>query len=265
MPSNEPLINTTGGTTRSAGTGPPLPQTEATISPKLLDILQYREPTLERTASDATVLSEDITAVAGGLLENPTSAPVNQTPGQHMTGEVMQRLGPLTQARQDPSPDQKLGGESRPAHAPPQQPSAPKKGLDRWRRVRTVTKTIGLSQGQRPQTNGTPSNATIPRDDKRITTDGLSEGSVGAGPLNTTLTQGMNGGIMQRFGPVDNVQRGPSPPPPPDSTFPSTVGSEFWYTAEETSAVNTGHTARNISGQHRASPNLGLILKSFGC
>ena len=150
-----------------------------------------------------------------------------------------------------------LGGESRSADAPPQQSSAPKN--KRWRRARVVTKVLGLSQGQHSQYN-----AAAPSDDENIVADALSERHASA-PLNMTSEQHMTGGIMQRFGPVDDVQYGPYLSPPSDSTSIRTAGSESWDAVVNNSAVNTGHIARNFSGQRHGSPNLEFILKFFGC
>ena len=89
---------------KSVGTGPTIPQTEAALSPRLLEILQYRESTRERTPSNVTILTNDRKTAAGGLSERPTSAPAYQTPKQHLTDGIMERFGPVDQVRRGPSP-----------------------------------------------------------------------------------------------------------------------------------------------------------------
>ena len=111
MHPNKSLSNTTSGTARPVGTEPTVPQTEAALSPKLLDILQYHESTRERTPSNATILSDD-RRTTSGLSEGPASTPVYQTSGQHMTGGIMQRFGPVDKVRQGPSPSPPSGSTS---------------------------------------------------------------------------------------------------------------------------------------------------------
>lgn len=61
---------------------------------------------------------------------------------------------PTPTSEQGNSKNPELGGDSRLADTLPQQLSAPKK-LGGWRRVRVVTKVLGLSQGQHSQSNDT--------------------------------------------------------------------------------------------------------------
>ena len=84
------------------GTKPTVPQTETALSPKLLDILQYRESTRERTPSNATITSDDRRTTVG-LSEGPTSASAHQTSKQQTTGRIMQRSGPVDKIQQGPS------------------------------------------------------------------------------------------------------------------------------------------------------------------
>ena len=104
MSSNDNSANTTSPTTKSIGTGATIPRTEAALSPRLLEILQYRESMRERTPSNATILTNDRRTAASGHSERPTSAPAYQTPKQHLIDGIMERFGPLDQVRQGPSP-----------------------------------------------------------------------------------------------------------------------------------------------------------------
>jgi len=81
------------------GSGPTTPQTDAALSPRLLEILQYREQTHKRTLSDTTPLNVDRRTVAGSLPERPASTVGYQTPRQHTAGGIMQILDAVDEGR----------------------------------------------------------------------------------------------------------------------------------------------------------------------
>ena len=89
----------TNSTSGSIGSGPAIPQTEAALSPRLLAILQYREPTHKRTQSNTTIQGEDKRTVVGSVPERPVSAVGSRTPGQHPAEGIVQRLGVPDQGR----------------------------------------------------------------------------------------------------------------------------------------------------------------------
>jgi len=74
------------------GSGSTIPQTDAALSPRLLDILQYREPTHKRTQSDTTPLNDDRTVI-GSVPERPVGAIDYQTLRHHPADGIVQRLG----------------------------------------------------------------------------------------------------------------------------------------------------------------------------
>ena len=82
-------INDTQGL---AGSSPTIPQTDAALSPKLLDILQYREPIHRRARSDTTPLNDDRRTIVDNLPERPASTTGHQSTRQPGVGGIMQRL-----------------------------------------------------------------------------------------------------------------------------------------------------------------------------
>ena len=70
-----PLFDVVNGTQGAAQPSSVTPQTNAALSPKLLDVLQYRRPTLEPILSDAGPLSNDgETIVADSVFGHPTTS-----------------------------------------------------------------------------------------------------------------------------------------------------------------------------------------------
>lgn len=112
MLSNNFPVNTTSITARPVGTGPTSPQTEAALSPRLLEILRYRESTRERTPSNATILSDDGRTAASSPSDRSTIPPAYQTSGQHVTGGIMQQFGPVDPVQRGPSTSPSRGSTS---------------------------------------------------------------------------------------------------------------------------------------------------------
>ena len=84
------------------GPAPAIPQTDAALSPRLLEILQYHEPTHRRTLSDTTPLGDDRKAVVGDLTERPSSTVGYQSTKQQAGDGIMQRLGAVGESRSIP-------------------------------------------------------------------------------------------------------------------------------------------------------------------
>jgi hypothetical protein len=99
VPSNSSLIGVTNSTSGSTGSGPAIPQTEAALSPRLLAILQYRDPTHKRTQSNTTIQGDDKRTVVGSVPERPVSTVGSRTPGQYPADGIVQRLGVPDQGR----------------------------------------------------------------------------------------------------------------------------------------------------------------------
>jgi len=74
-------------------------QTDAALSPRLLEILQYHEPTHKRALSDTTPLNDDRRTIVNSL---PASTVGYQIPRQHAGNGIIQRLGATEQGRNDP-------------------------------------------------------------------------------------------------------------------------------------------------------------------
>ena len=85
------------------GPAPAIPQTDAALSPRLLEILQYHEPTHRRTLSDTTPLGDDRNPVADGLPERPSSTVGYQSTKQYAADGIIQRLGAPGQDRSVPA------------------------------------------------------------------------------------------------------------------------------------------------------------------
>jgi len=81
------------------GSGPTTPQTDAALSPRLLEILQYREQIHKRTLSDTTPLNADGRTATGSLPERSTSTVGHQTLRQRPGGGIMQILDATDQGR----------------------------------------------------------------------------------------------------------------------------------------------------------------------
>jgi len=90
-PSNS-FIGAINGAQGLVGSGSAIPQTDAALSPRLLDILQYRDPTHKRTQSDTTPPNDDRTII-GSVPERPVSAIDYQTLGHHPADGIVQRFG----------------------------------------------------------------------------------------------------------------------------------------------------------------------------
>ena len=106
-PSNS-FVGAINGAQGLIGSGPATPQTDAALSPRLLDILQYHGQTHKRTLSDITPLNDDRRTVVGSLPERPASTVGYETPRQNPAGGIMQRLEVAYQGR---------NGKSTPSHA----------------------------------------------------------------------------------------------------------------------------------------------------
>lgn len=107
MPNNS-LVGAISGTPGSVGLSPTIPQTDAALSPRLLEILQYHE-SHKRTLSDTTPLNNDRRTATGSLPERPTSAPVYWVSKEQRDGGIMQRLGAVDQVQEGPTPSSASG------------------------------------------------------------------------------------------------------------------------------------------------------------
>jgi hypothetical protein len=113
------FIRAISGAQGLAGSGPTTPQTDAALSPRLLDILQCHEPTHKRTLSDATPLNDSRRTVVGSLPERPASTVGYQTPGQYPTNGIMQQLDRGQNGQSIPSPTRSDTTESDVWHTAP--------------------------------------------------------------------------------------------------------------------------------------------------
>ena len=111
MPSNNFLVNAISGTPGSVGSDPTILQTDAALSPRLLEILHYRE-SHKRTLSDTTPSNDGRRTAASNLPERPTSAPVYWESRQHGVGGIMQRLSVVDPVQDGPSPSSAPGSDS---------------------------------------------------------------------------------------------------------------------------------------------------------
>ena len=100
-PSNS-FIGAINGTRGLVGSGPTILQTDAALSPRLLEILQYHEPTHKRALSDTTPLNDDRRTIVNNLPERPVSTVGYQIPRQYTGNGIIQRLGAAEQGRNDP-------------------------------------------------------------------------------------------------------------------------------------------------------------------
>ena len=96
------FINAVSGTRGFAGPTPAIPQTDAALSPRLLEILQYHEPTHRRALSDTTPLGDDKKTAFGDLAERPSSTVGYQSTKQQTGDGIMQRLGVAGEGRSIP-------------------------------------------------------------------------------------------------------------------------------------------------------------------
>ena len=80
------------------GSGLTIPQTDAALSPRLLEILQYREPAHKRTPSGL----KDDRIVVNDSPKRSVSTIGNQTTGQHTADGIMQRLNAVGQDQNSP-------------------------------------------------------------------------------------------------------------------------------------------------------------------
>lgn len=99
---NNSFVIAISGTRGLVGPALTTPQTDAALSPRLLEILQYREPTHKRTLSNTTPLNDDRRTAISDLPERPASTAGDQTPKQHAADGIMQRLGVAGQGRNGP-------------------------------------------------------------------------------------------------------------------------------------------------------------------
>ena len=98
---NNSFVIAISGVRGLVGSAPTTPQTDAALSPRLLEILQYREPTHKRALSNTT-LNDDRRTAVGDLPERPASTVGDQTSRQHAADGIIQRLGVAGQGRNGP-------------------------------------------------------------------------------------------------------------------------------------------------------------------
>ena len=96
-----PLVSAFSGTQGLAQSSSMTPQTDAALSPKLLDILQYRQPTHKRGLSDATPLNNGVETTADEFPGEPPSAVRHQTPSQYPANGMEQQFGGTDQDQND--------------------------------------------------------------------------------------------------------------------------------------------------------------------
>ena len=141
-------------TKRSAGSDPTFSQTEAVLPPKLLEILQYREPTQKGTPSGATLNNERETA-NGGPSGGPAGAPVDSPRGSRRRAlrrpfQALRKAG-----ERGLSMSRERGGDSELSDAPPKRTNTPKNGLSGWERVQFMTMGLTLQKPHHSQSNDT--------------------------------------------------------------------------------------------------------------
>ena len=105
-PSDNSFVGVVSDPGGSVEPSPTTPHTEAALSPRLLEILQYHESTRKRT------LNDNRTTTTSSLLENQTNAPVSWTSKQRAIDGIMQRFSGGGQVQRVPSPSPPLRSES---------------------------------------------------------------------------------------------------------------------------------------------------------
>lgn len=95
---NNPFIGVISGPQGLVESSPIIPQTDVALSPRLIEILQHREPTHKRTRSDTAPRNDDRWTAVNNLPEKAASTTGYQIT-RHAADGIMQRLGAAEQNR----------------------------------------------------------------------------------------------------------------------------------------------------------------------